>query len=193
MVGHRYREYVPAEPNFILAALGLLLYFIINFVHACIHPRKMVKNSLFTYKTLLVNYPCSTFLFRIISYIFSFKFSLILVSWFWLRPRFKGDYSALNWKQFNRLSIVFICLPYPVMMIACAWFLMFDGFFSYPGFVALEVIVLSTILMILLLLDALSSIKCKTVGKIKTNKAIKVMTGADYESDEEEDNIKPFV
>ena len=75
------------------------------------------------------------------------------------------------------------------MMIACAWFLMFDGFWSYPGFVALEVIVLSTILMVLLLLDALSSIKCKTVGKAKTNKAIKVATGADYESDE--DDLKP--
>ena len=40
--------------------------------------------------------------------------------------------------------------------------------------------------MILLLLDALSSIKCKTVGKAKTNKAIKVATGADYESEDED-------
>ena len=72
------------------------------------------------------------------------------------------------------------------MMCACFYFIMVDGFFSYPGFVALEVIVLSTILMVLLLLDALSSIKCKTVGKAKTNKAIKVATGADYESDDDD-------
>ena len=117
---------------------------------------------------------------------FTFKFSLILVSYFWLRPRFRGDYSALNWKQFNRLSIVFICLPYPLMMLACFYFLLFDGFFSYPGFVALEVIVLSTILMVLLLLDALSSIRCKTVGKEKTKKAIRVAEGADYDSDRDE-------
>ena len=189
MVGWRYREKLPDDPVFILGCLALLLYAIVNAVHACIHPRKMVPNTLFSYKTLLTNYKCSTFLFSVISYLFTFKFSLILVSYFWLRPRFRGDYSALNWKQFNRLSIVFICLPYPVMMIACAWFLLFDGFFSYPGFVAVEVIALSTILMVLLLLDALSSIKCKTVGKAKTNKAIKVATGADYESSEDE--MKP--
>lgn len=186
MVGYRYSDWIPQEPCFVLCCLALLLYAIINLVHACIHPRKMVPNSLFSYKTLLTNYKCSTFIFRIISYIFTFKFSLILVSYFWLRPRFRGDYSALNWKQFNRLSIVFICLPYPLMMLACLYFLLFDGFFSYPGFVAVEVICLSTILMVLLLLDALSSIKCKTVGKAKTNKAIKVATGADYESDEDD-------
>ena len=76
------------------------------------------------------------------------------------------------------------------MMLACLYFLLFDGFFSYPGFVAVEVIVLSTILMILLLLDALSSIKCKTVGKQKTKKAIRVAEGADYESEEEDETSK---
>ena len=34
-------------------------------------------------------------------------------------------------------------------------------------------------------LDALSAIKCKTVGKAKTQKVFKVATGADYESDDD--------
>ena len=165
MVGWRYRNYPVWDPVFIGACLALILYELVNLVHACIHPRIMVPHTLFSYKTLITNYKCSTFLFRFISYVFTFKFSLILVSYFWMRPRFKGDYSAHNWKTFNRLSISWIILPYPIMMISCLWFLLIDGFFSYPGFVAVEVIVLSTILMILLLLDALSSIKCKTVGK----------------------------
>jgi len=70
---------------------------------------------------------------------------------------------------------------------------MADGFWSYPGFVAAEVICLSTIISMLLLVDAFSAIKCKTVGKSKTNKAIRVATGADYESDEDEMNLKKQV
>ena len=101
MVGYRYREKfnpVPTDPVFSLAVIAILLYCIVNWVHMCIHPRKMVPNTLFSYKTLLTNYKCSTWCFQVISYLFTFKFSLILVSYFWLRPRFRGDYSALNWK-----------------------------------------------------------------------------------------------
>jgi len=169
----------------LLAAIALLMYAVINLAHAIIHPRKMVPHTLFSYKTLVNEHKCSTMFFRIVSYLISFKFSLILVSYFWLRPKFKGDYSALNWKQFNRFSLAFIFMPYPMMMFACCYFLVTDGFFSYPGFVAVEVIALSTTLAILMLLDALSSIKCRTVGKSKTNKAIRVATGADYESEDE--------
>ena len=145
----------------------------------------MHPNSFPTYKTLYVNYPCGTCMARFCSYIISFKFSLILVSWFCLSPRFKGDYSAMNWKQFNRLSIAFIILAYPLMMLGCCWFLYYNGFFSYPGFVSVEVIALSTTTAMLMALDALSAIKCKTVGKAKTQKVFKVATGADYESDDD--------
>ena len=89
--------------------------------------------------------------------------------------------------------MAFICLPYFIMMGSCAWFLMTDGFWSYPGFVAAEVVALSTIIAMLLAIDAISAIKCKTVGKRKTNKAIRVATGADYESDEDEMNLKKHV
>ena len=58
----------------------------------------MVPNTLYSYKLLLTNYKCGTFVARAISYLFSFKFSLILVSHFFNAPSLKGDYSAMNWK-----------------------------------------------------------------------------------------------
>ena len=79
------------------------------------------------------------------------------------------------------------------MMGSCIWFILTDGLYSYPGFVAVEVMTLSSIIAMLLAIDAISAIKCKTVGKRKTNKAIKVATGADYESDEDEVNLKKKV
>ena len=153
-----------------LASLALLTYFIVNLAHAIVHPRKIVPNSLFSYKQLVSDYKCTTWFLNSIGYIVSFKFSLILVSYFWLRPRLKGDYSALNWKQFNKFSLAFILLPYPMMMLSCGYFLVSDGMFSYAGFVAIEVIALSSILMVLMLLDAVSVLKCKVVGKEKSRK-----------------------
>jgi hypothetical protein len=189
MVYYRTARYVTLDPVFVVAVLACIMYAIINFVHAIVHPRKIVPSSPLHYKILISDYKCSTFLFRTISYLISYKFSLILVSYFWLRPRLKGDYNVQNWKVFNRISLAFIFLPYPLMMLACIYFLMFDGFFSYPGFVALEVIVITTILMVLMLLDVLSTIRCTSKGKDKSRPAIKVNTGADYESDE--DTMKP--
>ena len=79
------------------------------------------------------------------------------------------------------------------MMFSCGYFILTDGFWSYAGFVAVEVIFLSSIITMLMLIDAISAIKCKTVGKRKSNKAIKVATGADYESDESEINLRKEV
>jgi hypothetical protein len=71
------------------------------------------------------------------------------------------------------------------MMASCSYYLATIGLWSYAGFAASEVILLSTILAVLMLLDALSSVKCKTIGKRKSNRSAKVATGADYESDED--------
>lgn len=91
LVFHYYRRgYLGA---FALGSIALMIYVMINLLHACIHPRRMVPNSLHSYKALTSNYKCSTYLMRTISYLFSFKFSLILVSYMCMKPRFKGDYS----------------------------------------------------------------------------------------------------
>ena len=73
------------------------------------------------------------------------------------------------------------------MMGSCAYYLVKVGFWSYAGFAACEVILLSTMLAVLMLLDALSSVKCRSIGKAKTtSRSVKVASGADYESDEDE-------
>jgi hypothetical protein len=38
---------------FTLAAAALFMYAVINFTHAIVHPRKMVPNSLYSYKALV--------------------------------------------------------------------------------------------------------------------------------------------
>lgn len=176
-----------------LAALAALMYICINCVHALIHPRYMVPNTLPSYKQLLQEYKCGSSIARGLSYVISFKFSLILVSYFFNSPRLRGDYSAMNWKQFNRFSLAFCIFPYACMMGSCIYFIMTDGFWSYPGFVASEVVFLSSIIQMLLAIDAISAIKCKTVGKRKTIEKIKVATGADYESDDDELDLKKKV
>lgn len=98
---------------------------------------------------------------RALSYLISYKLSLILVSYFFMKPRFKGDYSKLNWKQFNRFSLAFITIPYPIMMFACGYFLYSQGIFSYTGFLAIEVITISTVMASLTLLDATSALRCR--------------------------------
>ena len=46
-------------------------------------------------------------------------------------------------------------MPYPVMMFASGYYLWVDGIFSYAGFVAIEVIGISTITTLLSFLDAI--------------------------------------
>ena len=94
--------------SFALGAMASLVYIMLNLIHACVHPRRIVPNSEQSYKVINRNYRCSTMLVRLISYFETFKFSLLLVSYFFMWPRFKGDYSKLNWKQFNRFSLAFM-------------------------------------------------------------------------------------
>lgn len=181
LVFHYYRRGIGG--SFALGIIAALIYGILNFVHMIIHPRMIVPNSMSSYKALNSNYRFSTWLMRMISYFLSFKFSLILVSYLCLKPRFKGDYSALNWKQFNRFGLAFICLPYPIMMFACSYYLYTEGLFSYASFVAIECIALSTLIASLMLLDAVSALKFSS--KNTASDKNKVMTGADYESEDE--------
>ena len=84
-------------------------------------------------------------------------------------------------------------MPFAIMMFACSYFLYTDGLWSLPGFVCAEVIFLSTIMQLLVLIDAITAIKCKTVGKRKVLVNTNIATGADYESDEDERNLKTKV
>lgn len=151
-----------AGGSFALALIALVIYGVLNFVHAIVHPRQMVPNSMSSYKSVNKNYMFTSYLTRLISYCCSFKYSLLLISYFCKMKRFKGDYSPLNWKQFNRFSLAFVIIPYPTMMFACGYHLYVDGLFSYASFVAIEVIIISSILASLMMLDAISALKLRS-------------------------------
>jgi hypothetical protein len=112
-----------------------------------------------------VRHRCSTCFISAISYLFSFKFSLLLVSKFCNARRFSGDYKPSNWKEYNKFVIVFVVIPYPLMLASCALFVYDDGFWSYAGFVAIELVIVSSAMVILALLDALGNCACKTAKK----------------------------
>jgi len=73
------------------------------------------------------------------------------------------------------------------MMGACVYYLATDDFFTYAGFVTIEVIIISSVSTFILFLDAISVIKCHSVGKSQKSKSIKTSTGLDYESDQDYD------
>jgi len=102
-----------------LAGGAVLMSITLNLAHACMHPRKIVPNSLPSYKQLFSKYKCSTYMVMTVSCLISFKYSLILVSYFWMHPKYSGDYSALNWMQFNKFSFAFMVIPCPLMLLAC--------------------------------------------------------------------------
>lgn len=168
-----------------LAAIGLATYLLVNFTHALIHPRKMVPNSSESYKRLEKTHKWGTKFHQYVSYFVSFKYSLILVSHMWSRPQYSGDYTTMNWKQFNRISFAFLFISYPLMMGSTAYYLATVGFWNYAGFAACEVIVISTNIFILMLLDTLSSVRCRTLGKRNKSAKARVASGLDYESDED--------
>ena len=80
-----------------LALIALGMYVMINLLHACIHSRNMLPKTQPSYKKLNYNYKFWAYTIRAISYLFSYKFSLLLVSYLWVKPRFSGDYSDSNW------------------------------------------------------------------------------------------------
>lgn len=71
------------------------------------------------------------------------------------------------------------------MMVACSYYLYQDGLFSYASFAAIECIALSTLIASLMLLDAVSALKL--TNKSTASDKNKIVTGADYESEDEND------
>lgn len=143
---------------FVLGSAAFMFYMCMNLVHACLLP-SIYRDGLQSYRDLKPAYACSTCLAKFVG-CFSFKFSLVLVSHLHERPRFGGEYSDRNWRVFGRFSLVFVCIPYPTMVFACAYFLYANTLFCYAGFAAVEVIAISTVASSLLFFDAVQSLRC---------------------------------
>jgi hypothetical protein len=84
----------------------------------------------------------------------------------------------------NKFSLVWICIAYPVMLCACGYYLATETFFSYAGFISIEVIVISSCSTVLMFADAVSVVYCKKVtGNIAVRSGI-------YDSEDEFDKKK---
>jgi len=58
------------------------------------------------------------------------------------------------------MSLVYVLITYPIMMVSVAYFIYTDGIFSYAGFVSMEVIVVSTIMFCMMAVDSISGCRC---------------------------------
>ena len=73
-----------------------------------------------------------------------------------------------------------------IMMFTCSYFLWIDGIFSYAGFVAIEVIGVSTLATLLTFLDAIQALKCRN-SDLKRVEENQQFNGVQYESEDEDD------
>ena len=177
--------------SFLIAGIAFVIYGLLNCIHMCVHRRKIKPKSLHSYKAIQTNWRCVSSLVMWTSYCFSFRFSLILVSYFCMCSCFRGDYSNLNWLHHNRISLAFLVLCYPLMMCATGYFLSTDGLYSYAGFAAIEVIVLSSLMAMMTLLDAITGMR-RTATHQEPNykrRKVKPQDGADVMGDYESDDL----
>lgn len=171
---------------FIGCAASVLISFVINLIFIGIHQRLIIPNSLTSYKRVLDEHKFASYSILAISYIVSYRFSLLSVSYLFKKSVFSGDLSQLNQRHFNRLSLVYILLPYPVMMLSTAYFIYTDGIFSYAGFVSIEVIAISTVMFCMMAVDAMTGCRCNLPKERRAYQSSKVTQGADYESEDEQ-------
>lgn len=80
-------------------------------------------------------------------------------------------------------------------MASPCYFLMEDGFWSYTGFVASEVIILTTMLTVILILDSVTSCRCcipvrKGIKEQANNKSL--ATGIDMSDDDSKKNYDEY-
>jgi len=173
-----------------LALIALITHYILTWAHMLVHIKVMIPNSPYEYKMLMIEHKKSTRIHRFVSYLVTFKFSLMLVSHFCNLKKYSGEYSAINYRNFGRFALAFIFISCPMMLCSCGYFLYTDGFWSYAGHVAIEVIILSTIMSILLLLDAFGGCYCGKAPQ-RSSHQVEVKEGAEYESDDDTKKRKP--
>jgi len=70
-------------------------------------------------------------------------------------------------------------------MLSCAYYLYWDGWWSYAGHVALEVLGLSTFLAIFMLIDSCVNCPCMNRARMSDASKSKLVTGVADDSDDD--------
>jgi hypothetical protein len=82
--------------SFIACAAAVLISLLINFIFIGIHQRLIIPNCLTSYRRVLDEHKLATYTLLALSYLFSYRLSLLSVSNLFKKPVFAGDFSLLN-------------------------------------------------------------------------------------------------
>lgn len=106
---------VPGERD--LALSSFAFHLVLNFAFIFIHLRGIAGDPTPQYKQLKRDFKCTYHCCNIMTYLFNFKMSLFLISYFFGRVRFAGRFSSDNWQKFNTFSVLWLLSVYSCFMI----------------------------------------------------------------------------
>jgi hypothetical protein len=79
--------------SFIGCASAVLFSFLINFIFIGIHQRLIIPNCLTSYRRVLDEHRFATYIILAVSYLYSYRLSLLSVSNLFRKPLFAGEFS----------------------------------------------------------------------------------------------------
>lgn len=112
----------------------------------------------------------SSWTIQILAYILNFKMSLMLISQFAERPRFSGTFNSESWRHFNIFSIIYIMMVYiPFTGDFYIYFTTY-GLRQLTSYVAVEAVIIQTIIVLILLLEILEQCQCTGIQEADLGK-----------------------
>lgn len=113
----------------------------------------MVPNAAEDYKHLIAAYRKCHATILIFSIVLSFKFHHLILSYLNDGKHLKGNFNMYSWKVWNAISLTYIFISYLPIAGSTVYFILTSEFGSILYYVNIEVLILSTYIMILLLVS----------------------------------------
>ena len=125
------------------------------------------------YKELIFKYHCWNTLSMCTSFLFSFKFHIIQMSYFMNSTALSGDWNHEMWGVWHMITVTYIISCYTIMMGSSAYFVLtsMSRTDEWIFWATVDVAGLSTVITILLLI--VSCTNCKENPKLVTNDPFK--------------------
>lgn len=110
----------------------------------------------------MTNYHKSNVAILMISFIVTFKFHHLALSYMANSSKLSGDFDSVTWRTWNAIAFTYIIVSYAPMVASCVLYLIdtIDNFGEIPQYVALEVLILSTFVAILLIVGMMRICPC---------------------------------
>ena len=148
-----------------LSCLSFGAHVLLNLIFAVVHGKLMLAKAAPEYKQVFKEFKCSSWTVQIAAYLLNFKMSLLLVSSFAARPRFAGVFNADSWQKFNIFAVLYIILVYATFTADFYLYFTEYGLRQLASYVAIEGIVVMTVICLILLLEILGQCACAGIGE----------------------------